>query len=952
VALLLAAAGGRAAAATVGAPLAGTVIRDVVVSNTDPNLALTDSAPDQETSIAVNPENPSEIAITAFSSAWGLGQPAALFVSSDGGITWTKARSIPPPPGVPGLTNCPCDQTIDYGRGGVLYGTFLAEDDQAQISNAVTGSTTDPTSPSAWQWNGQSSAQLTNKLQNVADQPQLVVTRDVADPSRDLAYVAYDDLDVFDARVAGSAPIDPGAPVQPPVDFVADALVGSMLPGAANPGLRIAADPRTGALWTLFERASGDGEPKTVTYVLDRSLDGGATWGLNGRADGLPLGPPVQSSQGLGYKLGTTNALLGGVDALGVDPTSGDAYVVYGAASAVSADNLLVIRRITSDGAGGVAVGPALPVTPPEVAAAGLPAVAVNSEGTVAVMYTSFDGFAPSAPTIPIFSTHLARSATGGASFVDETLQSFSSPVADNGDPRQRVLGDYHQLKAVGATFYGSYAGNGAGFGRSSSNIDPIFFTTTSADVSLTAAPAPATAQVGQAVTTTFTAANAGPSVASDVTVIAPLPAGATAVTAGAGQGTCAPAGGDARCSLGTLAPGASATVTVTVVPGQPGALTTAPTVAADEFDPAPGNNQVAAVTQVSGIADLVVTAAGPSAPAPAGGLVTHTIRIVNGGPSAAGAVTATVALPADAALVSATPDQGSCSAAGSTLTCALGGLASGAASTIRVVVRPTRPGPLTLRTSATGDQPDPTPDDARAAVTTTIVPAADLAVGVLPERIRAVVGAEFQYQLVVANDGPSAAPGVRATTRLPRGVALVAATPTAGRCSRSGATLTCRLGTLRAGGTARVTIRVAAQRAGALRATARVAGSLPDPAAINDVARFAIDVRGVADLTLTAERDGDGLVLRATNAGPASATGVIVRFRPPRTATVRATPRPGGRCANLAGTLECRVGTLRRGRSTTVTLTLPRGGRLRGVATVTADQGDPAIAGNRVRTG
>jgi uncharacterized repeat protein (TIGR01451 family) len=939
----------------VGGALPGTVTRDVVVSNTDPSLALTDSAPDQETSIAVNPENPSEIALTAFSSAWGLGQAAALFVSSDGGLTWTKTRSIPPPPGVAGLANCPCDQTIDYGRGGVLYGTFLVKDDVAGISNVVTGSTTDPGSPSGWLWNETPSAELTNQIVNVADQPQLVVTRDAADPARDRAYVAYDDLDRFDARVAGSAPVDPRAPIQPPVDFVADALVGSMQPGASNPGLRIAADPRTGALWTLFERPAAGGQPKTVTYVLNRSLDGGATWGLNGQPGGLPLGPPVQSKQGVGYKMGTTNALLGGVDSLGVDPTTGDVYVVFGALATPPGDNVLLIQRVQADGAGGVTVGAALPVTPPQVTSAALPVVAVNSEGTVAVMYASFDGFAPSAPTIPIFSMHLARSATGGASFVDETLQSFSSPAADNGDPRQRVLGDYHQMKAVGATFYGSYSGNGAGFGRSSSNIDPIFFTTTSADVALTAAPGPAAAQVGQPLTNTFTVSNAGPSAATDVTFDSPLPAGATLATAGASQGSCAPAGAGAHCTLGALAPGAAATVTMTLLPSQAGSLAASPSVSADEFDPAPANNQAPAVTLVTGIADLVVTLTGPAATAPAGGLVAHTVRVVNGGPSPAAAVTATVQLPAGAPLVSATPSQGACSAAASTLVCALGGLASGAAATVRVVVRPAAPGPLTLEATVASDQPDPNPSDDHAATTTTIVPAADLAVAVLPETLRAIVGRAFDYELVAANDGPAAAPAVRLTSRLPAGVALLSATPTRGRCSRSGATLACNLGTLRAGRTARVAIRVRAGRPGSLRGSARVRAGVPDPTAINDLARFAISVRAAADLAITATPratgQGGGLVLRATNSGPARATGVTVRFRPPPTATVRATPGPGGRCSNLAGTLECRVGTLGRGASTMVTLTLPRGGRLRGVASVAADQGDPAPADNRLRT-
>ena len=55
-------------------------------------------------------------------------------------------------------------------------------------------------------------------------------------------------------------------------------------------------------------------------------------------------------------------------------------------------------------------------------------------------------------------------------------LETFLSPALDNGNPRQRVLGDYMQVKAVGNTFFGSFTGNGAPFGRTTSNNDPIFY--------------------------------------------------------------------------------------------------------------------------------------------------------------------------------------------------------------------------------------------------------------------------------------------------------------------------------------------------------------------------------------------------------------------------------------------------------------------------------------------
>jgi hypothetical protein len=55
-------------------------------------------------------------------------------------------------------------------------------------------------------------------------------------------------------------------------------------------------------------------------------------------------------------------------------------------------------------------------------------------------------------------------------------LKHFFSPATDNGDSRQRVLGDYMQVKAEGSQFYGGFTGNGVPFGRNMSNNDPIFY--------------------------------------------------------------------------------------------------------------------------------------------------------------------------------------------------------------------------------------------------------------------------------------------------------------------------------------------------------------------------------------------------------------------------------------------------------------------------------------------
>jgi Bacterial Ig-like domain (group 3) len=475
------------------APVAG-------VFTVDPSLSSSSSG-GTEPSIAVNPANPSQIAITRFSTTTWNGSEDVLY-STDGGITWTDETTVPAPPGVAGTAGGPFDQTIDFGRDGTLYGTFLTctpnGSGGCSATSVVTGSTTDPTKASSWSWNG-NPAQLTSGTRTNVDQPWLLVNRDPTTSSQDDVYVAYDDFGGSpDARVAVSY----GAI---PVNITADNKAGTESPLSTNPGLRLATDPGNGTMYALYEQSSGSGQPKSVTYKLNRSTDGGATWTLNGSSDGLTV-DTVNSDQAPGFKFGGVNALLGGVDHAAVDPSNGDVYVVYG--QDVSGGNQIKIRRLQDNGSGGLNVGAASNVSTSTDSA--LPSVAVLSDGTIGVLYISHDG---SSGGFPTFSAHLARSTDHGSTFSDVVLQSFSSPVTDNGNARQRVFGDYDQLKAVGNTFYGVYSGNRNGFGSTTSAIDPIFFS------------------VPQATQTTVTS-SANPSVftqpVSFTATVAPVPDGGT----------------------------------------------------------------------------------------------------------------------------------------------------------------------------------------------------------------------------------------------------------------------------------------------------------------------------------------------------------------------------------------------------------------------------------------
>jgi len=439
-------------------------IRDVVISNTNTALTNTDTFADTEPTIAINPINPNEVVITAFSGGWGPNAP--LWHSTDRGATWTKRFTIPTPPGVPIMTSsgtiCPCDQVADYGRGGRLSITFLVGD-----TDIHSGTTTDPTNVLSWNWFLVGGAvQNTNMTGSTnSDQPWLQVTRNTTMADEDDVYVGYDNF-----SGSPNMQVSVARGTNPP-NFVTDNQSGSA-GGSINPGHRLAVDPRNGTVYSLFQRSTGGGAggSKSINYMLNRSTDGGNTWGLNGNSGGITVAT-ADSTQPT-PKFGTVNALLGGVDHAAVDPSNGDVYYVFGNRDSGTGNNRLSIIRLTDNGSGGLTIGAPHFVTGQVQAA--LPSVAVTPNGTIGVLYTTADGTGMSG--FPVFTAHLALSTDQGATFIDRTLSTFLSVAMDNGNGRQRVLGDYQQLKAVGNTFFGVFTGNGVPFGRPFANHDPIFF--------------------------------------------------------------------------------------------------------------------------------------------------------------------------------------------------------------------------------------------------------------------------------------------------------------------------------------------------------------------------------------------------------------------------------------------------------------------------------------------
>jgi len=128
-------------------------------------------------------------------------------------------------------------------------------------------------------------------------------------------------------------------------------------------------------------------------------------------------------------------------------------------------------------------------------------------------------------------------------------------------------------------------------------------------------------------------------------------------------------------------------------------------------------SNAVKDLTNVS--ADLEVTLAASGA-STTGTNTTYTATITNNGPSAATNIALTGQAPSTGTLISTTPAAGTCSISAG-LSCNLGGLASGAKTTVAMVVTQTTAGAATASVQVSGSESDPTLSNNQASSTQTI---------------------------------------------------------------------------------------------------------------------------------------------------------------------------------------------------------------------------------------
>jgi PEP-CTERM motif len=413
--------------------------------------------------VAVNPLNTNQVVVSSFafgSSSTSSG--ASIFYSTTGGSSWATEFSVPAPASGIGIPN---DWNFAYDSGGLLHGAVLGGCNAT--CNVYQGTSTDPTSIAAWSWTAGGAQINSAGSTNNADQPWIAV-------SGGKVFVAYDDFSKNTGeRVAVSNNNGTTFTVDNPINN------GPQSSNAAfNPGTRIATDG-AGNVYSIFGvgTATGTSGVLNMTYYLNRSRDGGMTWDFNGSSvvGGITIATGVSTqldnagTQASNHWFANVNDLRGNVTAIAADATGAHIYVLFGKQDG-SGNNQIYLQEFHPSGTNLVGSTPI--VVSPSGQQSALPSLTVLADGTVVMMFDSFDG--------TMVHVHVVSSSDFGASIGSDVVEQSFTPLALSAiGASNREFGDYAYIMSNGNSFFGTFAGVGdvnAGGINTTGLIDPYFF--------------------------------------------------------------------------------------------------------------------------------------------------------------------------------------------------------------------------------------------------------------------------------------------------------------------------------------------------------------------------------------------------------------------------------------------------------------------------------------------
>ena len=488
-------------------------------------------------------------------------------------------------------------------------------------------------------------------------------------------------------------------------------------------------------------------------------------------------------------------------------------------------------------------------------------------------------------------------------------------------------------------------------------------------DLGLTKTDGVASVSVGSSTTYTITVTNNGPDIEPAGVVISDtIPAGTVASHS---EPECVITAGVFRCTTTTtLAVGASKAyqLTLTLPPAYASAtlVNTASITTRPITDPDLTNNS-ATDTDTVPQANLSITKISSLNPVNPGQAFTYTLTVNNAGPSTATSIVVSDNVPSQFTVTSVTSPIGSCGNVGNAVTCTLASMSSGAPAwviTVNVTANANTPGGIYTNTATVSGTPnDPAPANNTATLNTTVRSWADLVLTKTDGVASVTVGTSTTYTITVTNNGPTVEPaGVVISDTIPAGTVASHSEP---ECVITAGVFRCTTTTTLAVGASKayqltLTLPPAYASATLVNTASITTRPITDPDLTNNsatdtdtVPQANLSITKISSLNPVNPGQAFTYTLTVNNAGPSTATSIVVSDNVPSQFTVTSVTSPIGSCGNVGNAVTCTLASMSSGAPAwviTVNVTANAntpGGIYTNTATVIGAENDPTPGNN-----
>src|SRR4051794_27921262 len=303
-------------------------------------------------------------------------------------------------------------------------------------------------------------------------------------------------------------------------------------------------------------------------------------------------------------------------------------------------------------------------------------------------------------------------------------------------------------------------------------------------------------------------------------------------------------------------------------------------------------------------------------------GNITYSVQVFNSDGTTTGtSPVLTSTIPSSSTYVSSSATGGgSCSQSAGTVTCNWATIPASSNYFVTIVVTPTAGGSLTLSSSVSGADPDPTPANNTASGSVTVNDQIDLRVVSVtgsPNPITLNTG-NVTYTTQLFNNSTSQGTGTVLTMTIPSASTYVSASVTGGgSCSQTAGVVTCSWTSIGASVNYFATVIVTPTAGGTATLSATASGTEPDSNNANNTASGSVTVNDQIDLRvvgvsgtpdpITFAGGNVTFTIQLFNNSTSQGTNPVLTVTLPSNSTyVSSTPTNSGTCTPSAGTVTC----------------------------------------------